>query len=134
MQHHYELVLATDIDGTFLEGDQHTKDFFYNHLMRLRERVLLVYVTGRPIKIVKQFCALGYLPNPHFVLGDHGTHIVDGKEFNHVDHIQHPIIQVWNNGNDFLRELLRDEAGLELQPLNPPYRVAYYYDPDQLQS
>lgn len=130
----HTFALATDLDGTFLEGDHQTKKFFYNKLLDLREEVLLIYVTGRPIKTVKEFCSLGYLPNPHFVIGDHGTHIVDGENFNPVEHLQNPIIQKWNNGNSMLRELLREEIGIQLQPLDPPFRVAYYYDPDLLEN
>jgi HAD superfamily hydrolase (TIGR01484 family) len=125
---HHELVIATDLDGTFLEGDHQTKQFFYNQLTKLSERILLIYVTGRPIEIVKRFCEEGYLPPSHFILGDHGTHIVDGKNYQPVDDIQNVIIKQWNNGNSLIKELLNDEAGLELQPLDQPYRVAYYYD------
>jgi hydroxymethylpyrimidine pyrophosphatase-like HAD family hydrolase len=134
MHSKYKLVLATDLDGTFLEGNAQTKNYFYNELIRAREEVLLIYTTGRSITTVKQFCSKGYLPYPHFVMGDHGTHIVDGVHFHPVEHLQNPIIQKWNKGNNLLRELLREEAGLELQSINPPYRVAYYYDPDLLEN
>lgn len=130
----YQLVLATDLDGTFLEGNYETKSYFYNELVRLRQEILLIYVTGRPIEIVKQFCQKGYLPHPNFVIGDHGTHIVDGIDFNPIEHLQNPIIEKWNNGNLYLKELLRNEIGIQLQPLNPPYRVAYFYDPNQLKD
>ncbi len=130
----YQLALATDLDGTFLEGDPQTKNFFYPKLLHLLEEVLLIYVTGRPVEIVKQCCLHGYLPHPHFVIGDHGTHIVDGVNFYPVEQLQNPIIQTWNNGNSLLRELLRNEVGIQLQPLDPPYRVAYYYDPDRLKE
>ncbi len=130
----YQLVLATDLDGTFLEGDAQTKRFFYNKLMSLREEVLLIYTTGRPVEVVKSFCQRGYLPNPHFVLGDHGTHIVDGTDFSVVEHLQNAIASIWNEGNQVLRDLLQEEPGIELQPLDPPYRVAYYYDPSRLES
>ncbi len=131
--HHHQLILATDLDGTFLEGNQQTKTLFYNELIRLREQVMLIYVTGRSIDTVAQFCQQGYLPQPHFIIGDHGTHIVEGNTFQPIEHLQYPIIQQWNNGNDTLRKLLQDDVGIELQPIDPPYRVAYYYDPDQLQ-
>jgi HAD superfamily hydrolase (TIGR01484 family) len=130
----FQLVLATDLDGTFLEGDQRTKSFLYNQLVRLREQVMLIYVTGRPISIVSQFCRQGYLPSPHFVIGDHGTHIVDGSDFQPVTHLQTPIVEKWNNGNHRIRTLLQDDAGIQLQPLDPPYRVAYYYDPQHFQT
>jgi HAD superfamily hydrolase (TIGR01484 family) len=134
MPNQYKLILATDLDGTFLEGEHQAKDFLYNQLLRLRKEILLIYVTGRPVEIVEQFCRRGHLPIPHFVIGDHGTHVVDGETFQPLDALQNPIIQKWNNGNNLLKELLRNEAGIQLQPLNPPYRVAYYYDPNRLQE
>lgn len=130
----YELILATDLDGTFLEGNTDIKNFFYNELIRLQEKVMLIYVTGRPIEIVKQFCVNSYLPYPHYVIGDHGTHVVDGRHFNVMNSIQERIIRKWNNSNHFLRELLSQEKGIQLQPINPPYRVAYYYDPEHLEN
>jgi hydroxymethylpyrimidine pyrophosphatase-like HAD family hydrolase len=130
----YQLALATDLDGTFLEGDVQTKRSFYSQLESLREQVLLIYTTGRPVDTVKSFCQRGYLPYPHFVLGDHGTHIVDGKDFAPVKHLQDPIAFIWNHGNQVLRNLLQGEPGIRLQPLDPPYRVAYYYDPHRLES
>lgn len=132
-QNTYQLVLATDLDGTFLEGDHQTKNFLYNKLMQLREEVMLIYVTGRPINIVEQFCRQGYLPPSHFVIGDHGTHIVEGNHFQPVEHLQTPIIEKWNSGNEVIRSLLQDDIGIQLQPLDPPYRVAYYYDPQYFQ-
>jgi HAD superfamily hydrolase (TIGR01484 family) len=130
----YQLVLATDLDGTFLEGDIQTKKLFYNKLSILREQVLLIYTTGRSVDTVKNFCHRGYLPFPHFVLGDHGTHIVDGTNFSSVNHLQDPIVSTWNNGNQTLKALLSNEQGIELQPIDPPYRVAYYYDLLRLES
>jgi HAD superfamily hydrolase (TIGR01484 family) len=134
MYNHHELILATDLDGTFLEGDQQIKQNFYNQLLRLRDRILMIYVTGRPVEIVKQSCKAGYLPAPHFAICDHGTHVVEGLNFSPVNYIQDPIIKKWNNCSNLLKELLRDEVGLELQPLDPPYRVAYYYDQRFLQN
>jgi HAD superfamily hydrolase (TIGR01484 family) len=130
----YKLALATDLDGTFLEGDYQSKNFFYNALLRLQKEVLLIYTTGRPVETVKQFCLKGYLPTPHYVIGDHGTDIADGVNFDPVEDLQNPIIRKWNNSNDMLRELLQEEVGIRLQPIDPPYRVAYYYDPDLLKN
>jgi glucosylglycerol-phosphate synthase len=87
----YELVLATDLDGTFLEGEHQDKKYLYDKIASLREQVLLIYTTGRSIETVKNFCLSGYLPHPHFVLGDHGTHIVEGVNFSPVDQLQGPI-------------------------------------------
>jgi HAD superfamily hydrolase (TIGR01484 family) len=111
------------------------KKIFYERLSCLREEVLLIYTTGRPVETVKSFCQQGYLPYPHFVLGDHGTHIVDGTHFFPVTHLQDPIVKTWNDGNQKLRDLLDSEPGIQLQPLTPsPFRVAYYYDPHRLEN
>jgi HAD superfamily hydrolase (TIGR01484 family) len=126
----YQLTLATDLDGTFLEGDHRIKSIFYNELLRLRDEVMLIYVTGRPVSTVANFCKNGYLPAPHFVIGDHGTHVVDGKNFSPIEPLQTAIVEKWNNGNHKLKELLQHDPGIELQPIDPPYRVAYYYNPN----
>jgi len=130
MEKSYQLTLATDLDGTFLEGDHQIKHIFYNELLRLRNQVMLIYVTGRPVNTVASFCKNGYLPTPHFIIGDHGTHVVDGSNFSPIEPLQTSIIEKWNNGNDKLKELLQYDPGIELQPIDPPYRVAYYYDPN----
>ncbi|OGT37215.1 MAG: hypothetical protein A3F12_06500 [Gammaproteobacteria bacterium RIFCSPHIGHO2_12_FULL_38_14] len=130
----YQLALATDLDGTFLEGDQAVKNIFYNELIRLREQVLLIYVTGRSVDTLEYFCKNAYLPHPHFIIADHGTHIVDGKHFEPIQCLQDPIIETWNDSNITLKKILQEEPGIVLQPIDPPYRVAYYYDPHQLQN
>ena len=134
MQEQYKLVLATDLDGTFLEGDQRVKNSFYPEFLRLRDTVLLIYTTGRSVETVKQFCDHGYLPYPHFIIGDHGTEIADGMNFKQIDTLQEPIIKKWHQGNTQLKDLLQNERGLQLQPINPAYRIAYYYDPHQFQE
>jgi HAD superfamily hydrolase (TIGR01484 family) len=134
MKKEHKLVIATDLDGTFLEGDNQVKSSFYSELVRLRETILLIYTTGRSVETVKQFCEYHYLPYPHFVIGDHGTEIAEGTSFELITELQNPIIKKWNDGGNKLKELLKDEKGLTLQPINPAYRVAYYYDPRSFQE
>src|ERR1700722_4467127 len=134
MQDQYKLVIATDLDGTFLEGDNQVKSSLYGELLRLRDSILLIYATGRSVDTVKEFCKCGYLPYPHFVIGDHGTEIAEGVSFKQITELQEPIIKRWNNGGGKLKELLQHEKGLQLQPIDPPYRVAYYYDPCHFQN
>src|SRR5260221_11750240 len=99
MQNQHKLILATDLDGTFLEGNEQIKSVFYNKLSSLRDQVMLIYVTGRLVDVVEYFCKNGDLPNPHYVIADHGTHIVDGINFIPIKKIQKSIIHCWNNGN-----------------------------------
>lgn len=128
MEHQFKLALATDLDGTFLEGNDEVKRFFYPELSRLRNEILLLYTTGRSVDTVEYFCRNKFLPYPHYIIADHGTHIVEGENFTDLEDLQYPISKAWNNGNERLKHLLSNEIGIELQPINPPYRVAYYYD------
>lgn len=67
MSNQYQLILAADLDGTFLEGNNAVEEYFYNTLLRLQESILLIYVTGRPIESVAHFCWTGYLQN--YIIG-----------------------------------------------------------------
>lgn len=128
-----QLILATDLDGTFLEGSLQLKAQVYPAINALRDHIRLIYTTGRTVKDVQSFCLNGHLPLADFVIADHGTHIVDGENFVEVEALQQPIVAQWNNANAAIKSMLADDAGIELQPYRPPYRVAYYYDPDLLQ-
>ncbi len=111
---HYKLVVATDLDGTFLEGDSRIKNSFYPEFLRLRDTVLLIYITGRSVETVRQFCDYGYLPYPHFAMGDHGTEIVEGTHFTQISELQEPIVKQWNNGGDKMKESLLNQSGRSL--------------------
>jgi hydroxymethylpyrimidine pyrophosphatase-like HAD family hydrolase len=87
----YQLILATDLDGTFLEGHSQLKNFFYSDLLSLKDKICLIYVTGRSINSVKELCLEGYLPEPHFIIGDHGRNIADGKTFKPINKLQKSI-------------------------------------------
>ncbi|WP_272944439.1 HAD family hydrolase [Planktothrix mougeotii] len=45
------LVLATDLDGTFLGGSLQERQKFYNYLQSKRDRLLLIFVTGRSLEL-----------------------------------------------------------------------------------
>ncbi len=128
-----ELILATDLDGTFLEGSPSLKQFIYNELLKLKNQMTLIYVTGRDMDSIKYFCANGYLPMADFIIGDHGTQIASGHDFKWIGPLQEPIVTKWNAANAKIKALLANDPGIELQPINPPYRVAYYYDSNLLQ-
>ncbi len=130
----HSLVLATDLDGTFLEGPFQVKKDLYPKLFHLRDNIMLIYVTGRPVESVQELCLSRQLPPAHYVIGDHGTHIVEGTHFKPISNLQESIIKKWNNGTPFLKKLLQKEPGIQLQPLNPPYRLAYYYAPHLLKN
>lgn len=125
------LVLATDLDGTFLGGDEQQRRALYEQLDR-RDDVVLVFVTGRDLDFVGELIEQPGMPTPHLVIGDVGTTIVHGHDFSPVTEVQDWVDRTWSGANDFVLELLTGEPGLELQPVMGTRRVSYYYEPDTL--
>lgn len=128
-----ELVLATDLDGTFLGGDHHQRRALYDELLDRADEVMLVFVTGRDLDFVADLISQPGMPRPDMIIGDVGTTVVHGHDFSPVEEVQSWIDRRWDDSNEMVLDLLRDEPGLELQPIMGSRRVSYYYDPTTLQ-
>lgn len=99
MKNTYQLILATDLDGTFLEGNSGIKNFFYSSLINFKEKVCLIYVTGRSIESVRNLCLEEELPMPHFIITDHGMNIAVGNTFSALKELQESITVGWDDKN-----------------------------------
>jgi len=130
------LVLATDLDGTFLGGSLQERQEFYHYLQAKRDRLLLIFVTGRSLELTLRLYEEKNLiiPQPDYIIGDVGTTVYEGKTLKPVAEVQNWIADIWGNSSEFAQQILVDEPGLTLQPLSPQYRVSYYYKPDQNQE
>jgi hydroxymethylpyrimidine pyrophosphatase-like HAD family hydrolase len=128
----HRLILATDLDGTFLGGDADQRRALYDFLESRRERLLLVYVTGRDLDFIDSLKSAGEVPAPDYVIGDVGTTVVTGDTFDAVDAVQDPISALWGDSSVKVRAMLDQEPGLKLQPGRFDRRVSYYYDPATL--
>ncbi len=127
------LVLATDLDGTFLGGDNAKRIRFYNLLEQSRNHVLLIFVTGRSLELVnKIYTEYKSVPVPDFIISDVGTNVFNGTTLEPVAPINHWIAGQWRNSSTLIRQLLGNESGLTLQPGEPNHRVSYYCTPDEL--
>ena len=134
MNSNHSLLLATDLDGTFLGGTHQERSEFYQYIHNQRDRILLVYVTGRELDWISNFLVENpHIPKPDYIIGDVGTTIVNGKTFEPISAVQDWIIKQWDNANEQVKNLLANEPGLKLQSVNPDYRVSYYYDSAILQ-
>lgn len=128
----YGLVLATDLDGTFLGGTAEERAALYDAL-RAREDVLLIFVTGRDVDFIRELISEPHMPTPRYIVGDVGTSVYDvAADFEPVTELEAEIAARWGNANEQVMELLKDEPGLELQPTPFRHRVSYYYQPDRL--
>lgn len=128
----FGLVLATDLDGTFLGGTADERRELYGALSA-RDDVLLVFVTGRDVDFIRSLIAEPGMPKPRYVVGDVGTSVYDvAADFEPVVHLEAEIVERWADSHARVVEMLRDEPGLTLQPTPFRHRVSYYYKPEEL--
>ncbi|MGE0766590.1 MAG: HAD-IIB family hydrolase [Hyphomicrobiaceae bacterium] len=126
------LVLATDLDGTFLGGSSTDRVELYGQLQS-RGDVLLIFVTGRDIDFISKLIETPGMPRPHFIIGDVGTSIYDGERLEPVADLEAPIAALWNDSGPRIIEMLKDDPGLTLQETTFRHRVSYDCDPSALQ-
>ena len=130
----YGLVLATDLDGTFLGGSEEERGALYAAL-EARDDVLLVFVTGRDVDFLRELIAQPGMPTPRYIVGDVGTSVYDvDAGFAPVLELEREIAARWDNANERVMDLLKDEPGIELQPTPFRHRVSYYYRPEELRE
>lgn len=128
------VILATDLDGTFLGGSNREKAKFYRYIQENRDRLLLVFVTGRELDITFPLYEDPDFPIPDYIIADIGTTIVEGKTGKPIASLQDWVAKTWNNSNQKVKQLLAEEPGIRLQSVVTQYRVSYYYQPEGLQS
>ena len=125
------MVLATDLDGTFLGGPEPARRALYEWIEDNRESVGLVFVTGRDPDFIRALCD-GGVPWPEYVVGDVGTSITEVSEEGAlvpIDALEEDIARRWANSGAAVREKLEGHPGLALQPTAFRYRVSYDLDP-----
>lgn len=127
-----EMVLATDLDGTFLGGSEQDRRDFYGWIESNRDRVGLIFVTGRDPGFIRQMVRDG-LPRPEYVIGDVGTTIAEFDAEGHVapiEALEAEISEAWNDAGPRVEAALRAIKGLRLQSTAFRHRVSYDLDPE----
>lgn len=125
------MVLATDLDGTFLGGSDRDRDALYTWLDDNRATVGLIFVTGRDPDFIGDLCKAGRVPWPDYVVGDVGTtiaHVRPGHGISPIAALEQEIAQTWGDLGPRVRERLDGHPGLRLQDTAFRYRVSYDMD------
>ncbi len=127
-----QMVLATDLDGTFLGGTDADRDALYDWIHTHRATVGLVFVSGRDPAFIEGLCSDGRVPWPDFVVGDVGTTIAQmtDRKVAPITALEDEIAQTWGDRGARVRAALDGHPGLALQPTPFRYRVSYDMDPD----
>ncbi len=123
------MVLATDLDGTFLGGTDAERTRLYNWL-RSRSDVALVFVTGRDPWAIRDICASGFVPAPSFVIGDVGTTIAtfENGTVQPIPRMEAEIARLWGDRVEELRAAVSQVPGLWEQDTPFRFRLSYHYD------
>lgn len=130
----YSLILATDLDGTFLGGSEEQRTEFYQYLGEHRDSLLLIFVTGRHLESIQSLYSLPAFTQPDYIIGDVGTTILNAKTLEPVSPVQDWVASAWKDSSHYVRAMLANEPAITPQPIEPQYRVSYYYEPDHLQA
>lgn len=126
-----ELVLATDLDGTFLGGTDEQRAKFYTWIEGNRDRVGLIFVTGRDPGFVRQLTRQLGVPKPDYVVGDVGTTIAEVDEDHFlvpIEELEKDIAAVWGEASARVQAALSKVKGLELQSTGFRHRVSFDLD------
>ena len=126
-----DMVLATDLDGTFLGGSDEDRNKFYAWIENNQHRVGLIFVTGRDPGFIASEVRNG-LPAPDFVIGDVGTTIASFDADGHVapiEDLEAEIASAWGTASMTVPAALRSVTGLKQQSTGFRYRVSYDMDP-----
>lgn len=139
-QARWRLVLATDLDGTFLGGTLEMRVRLYGWIARHRADVGLIFVTGRDPDFIRALCAgevaqAPGVPLPDYVVADVGTTVArmerrDGAPaLAMLPELEAPIAAAWGGRSAFVRETLAGAPGLTAQDTPFRHRMSYHYAP-----
>ena len=120
------LLLATDLDGTFLGGKSADKQQLYR-VIRENPTVRLVFVTGRGLETVIPLLNDPVIPNPDYIICDVGATVVNGRTLEPIQPIQSEIENRWP-GSLVVNNRLKDIRGLKRQEVPMTRRSSYFFD------
>jgi glucosylglycerol-phosphate synthase len=118
------MLLATDLDGTFLGGKSLHKQTLYR-LIRERDDIQLVFVTGRGLESVLSILNDPIIPNPDYIICDVGATIVNGHTLEPIEPLQGSIEQKWP-GRLRIEETLSHLSELNYQEVPQQRRCSFF--------
>ena len=124
------LVLATDLDGTFLAGETAHRQRLYR-LVERHPHIRLVWVTGRSLEAVIPLLSDPSLPRPDYLVCDVGATVVDGRTLQPLQPLQSGIDARWP-GEHVVADAMRGFHGLHRQDVPQERRCSYFCEPGVL--
>lgn len=119
-----KFILATDIDNT-LTGDPAALRKLNNLLSTQRDKIKLIYLTGRHLSSMCQIINEENLLQPDIAVTDVGTRIFRGTDFTPDTQWEEKISQNWDSCR--ISKLLENLSGLVPQKVPRGYRCSYHF-------
>jgi glucosylglycerol-phosphate synthase len=120
------MILATDLDGTFLGGKSLHKQKLYR-LLREDTLTSLIFVTGRGLETVIPLLNDPIIPNPDYIICDVGATVLNGHTLEAIQPLQNDIEKGWP-GRLTIEERLSDLDGLQYQEVPQERRCSFFTD------
>ncbi|HTN07183.1 HAD-IIB family hydrolase [Agriterribacter sp.] len=120
------MLLATDLDGTFLGGDPVQRAALYR-IINSHKGLQLIFVSGRGLATILPLFEEPLMPKPGFIICDVGATIVNGNSLEPVEPIQSLIEERWP-GKKKVAALLAGVKGLTPQDVPQQRRCSYFYN------
>ncbi|QSL93298.1 glucosylglycerol-phosphate synthase [Ectopseudomonas toyotomiensis] len=122
------MLLATDLDGTFLAGDPEDRLSLYQTIAAHPE-IKLAYVTGRSLEAVLPLLADPTLPQPDYIIADVGATLVHGDSLQPIQQLQSVVDARWPGETQVASVI--EAFGLERQDVPQARRCSYFCTPEQ---
>lgn len=119
------MLLATDLDGTFLGGSMKHRLRLYRLIKQFSE-IQLVYVTGRGLESVIPLLNDPLLPRPDYIIADVGATVVEGHTLEAVEPIQGEIENRWPSPYE-IRSKVLEKTNIVYQEVPQQRRCSFYY-------
>lgn len=118
------MLLATDLDGTFLAGSAEHRQALYQ-LVSSSQDIQLVFVTGRGLEVVMPLLADAGVPTPDYIICDVGATVVEGSSLQPVQPLQAGIDLRWP-GERAVADAMAAFPALERQEVPQQRRCSYF--------
>lgn len=126
------MLLATDLDGTFLAGDPKNRLKLYQ-LIASHPDIDLVFVTGRGLESVLPLLSDPTIPDPDYIICDVGCTIVHGDTQQALLPLQSEIDNIWP-GVHVVEDALMHIDGLQRQEVPQERRCSYFCEADRVSA
>jgi len=121
-----ELVLATDLDGTFLGGSVSERRRLFECL-KAHGRFRLIFVTGRGIETVLPVLNDPFVPQPDYIIADVGATVVRGEDREPIIPLQTDIAANWP-GTATVLHALAPFGALQRQEVPQERRCSFFVE------